>query len=50
MSVYKQRGFSNNIALAGEGMEKDEVEEYEDVSFSRQFRLGEFSEQQENSQ
>ncbi len=50
MSVYKQRDFSSNIALAGGRMEKDEVEEFENVAFSRQFRLGEFSEQQENPQ
>ncbi len=31
-------------------MENEEVEEYETANFSRQFRLGEFSEQQENPQ
>ena len=50
MSVYKQRDYSNNISLAGGRMEKEEVEEFEGASFTRQFRLGEFSEHQENPQ
>ncbi len=50
MRVYKEKSFSNNITSAGEcGMEKNETEEYETLSFNRQFRLGEFSEQTENN-